>query len=426
MLMDSAIAAAVIFGLIYLFIIRGRPSPVITVLIGAALIVILGVITSEDALRHIDLNVILLLASMMVIADIMGRTGAFDWLAYQGVKLAKGNGFAIMTLLLIVTAVVSAFIDNVTTVVLIFPITLVLCRTLNLSPIPFLLGEIFASNIGGAATVVGDPPNIIAASVGDIDFLTFMINIAPVSIVGMVFLIAVMWFWFRKKVHVDVATRKEVLESIPENLIKDPEMLWRSLIVFALTIAGFLLHHLLDVEVAFIAIAGAGVMMLVTRVDPRDVLDHVEWPTLGFFVGLFILVGGLVETGVIMDVQEFMVDISGGNESILAYILIWGGGAASGVVDNIPYTAAMAEVVKGLTFPRENGIINPLWWALVLGADLGGNITMVGASANVVVVSLARNAGYPISFFTFFKYGIVVAIGTLLIAMGYIWLLHYL
>ena len=425
MLMGSAIAAVVIFGLAYVFIIRGRPSPVVMVLIGASLLVIVGVITSGEALQHIDLNVILLLAAMMVMADIMGRTGVFDWLAYKGVKITKGKGFALMTLLMIATAIVSAFIDNVTTVVLIFPITLALCRTLALNPVPFLLGEIFASNIGGTATIVGDPPNIIAASVGHIDFLTFLINIVPVSILGMVVLIGLMWFWFRKEVRVPAKIRNPALRGIPDDLIKDPKMLWRCLVVFFLTTVGFLLHHLIHVEVAFIAMGGAALMMLVAKADPGDVLHKVEWPTLGLFVGLFILVGGLVETGVISRVQDIMVQISGGNDNILAIILIWGGGLASGIVDNIPYTAAASEVVHGLTASSGPEGVNPLWWALVLGADFGGNSTIVGASANLIVVNLARKAGHPISVGRFFKYGSVVSVATLIISTAYVLLLYY-
>lgn len=425
MLMGSAITAVVIFGLVYLFIIRGRPSPVIMVLIGASLLVIVGVITSGEALQHIDLNVILLLASMMVIADVMGRTGVFDWLAYKGVKITKGKGFALMTMLMVATAIVSAFIDNVTTVVLIFPITLALCRTLSLNPVPFLLGEIFASNIGGAATIVGDPPNIIVASVGDIEFLTFLINIAPVSILSMVVLIGLMWVWFRKEVRVPAKTRDPALRGVPDDLIKDPKALWRCLVVFFLTTVGFLLHHLIHVEVAFIAMGGAALMMLVAKASPGDVLHKVEWPTLGFVVGLFILVGGLVETGVISRVQDMMVQVSGGNENILAAILIWGGGIASGVVDNIPYTAAASEVVHGLTASSGEEGVNPLWWALVLGADFGGNSTIIGASANLIVVNLARNAGYPISFVKFFKYGIVVSAATMLVATAYVLLRYY-
>lgn len=428
----EAIGAAIVFGIVYLFIIRGRPNPTVIVLMGAAFVVLVGFIDSEKALRHIDMNVILLLAAMMIVADIMARTGIFDWIATKGIRMMKGSGFGVMALLAVVTAVVSALIDNVTTVVIMLPVTIALCKTLELNPIPFFLSEIFASNIGGTATVIGDPPNIIVASAADIPFVTFMLNVAPVSILCMFVLIGLMYIWFRKDVRVTADKRKALMDAPQEELIKDKNLLLRVGVVFCLTILGFLLHNLIHVEVAFIAMAGAAVMVLVSRIDVRHVLHGVEWPTLGFFVGLFILVGTLVETDVITEIRDAMVAVSGGEEAvargdsgILAMLLVWGGGAASGIIDNIPYTAAMVEVVKQIPSPVE-GVINPLWWALILGADLGGNATMIGASANVVVVNTARSKGYDISFWHFFKYGIFCIIATLTVAAVWIWLRYYL
>jgi Na+/H+ antiporter NhaD/arsenite permease-like protein len=428
----EAIGAAIVFALVYLFIIRGKPNPTVVVLIGAALVVLVGFIDSEDALHHIDMNVILLLAAMMIVADIMARTGVFDWIATKGIRLMKGSGFGVMALLAVVTAVVSAFIDNVTTVVIMLPVTIALCKTLELNPIPFFISEVFASNIGGTATIIGDPPNIIVASAADIPFVTFMLNVAPVSIMCMFVLIGLMWVLFRKDARVTDDKRKALMDAPQEELIKDKQLLLRVGIVFCLTILGFLLHNVVHVEVAFIAMAGAAVMVLVSRMDVRQVLHGVEWTTLGFFVGLFILVGTLTETGVIGEIKDIMVAVSGGEEAVargesgpLAMLLVWGGGAASGIIDNIPYTAAMAEVVKQIPSAAE-GVINPLWWALILGADLGGNATMIGASANVYVVNAARSKGYHISFWHFFKYGLFCVIGTLAVSAVWVWLRYYL
>ncbi|MBM3948972.1 MAG: hypothetical protein FJ312_07000 [SAR202 cluster bacterium] len=285
----QAIGAAIVFGLVYLFIIRGKPNPTVVVLIGAAFVVLAGFIDSEDALRHIDMNVILLLAAMMIVADIMARTGIFDWIATKGIRMMKGSCIGVLVLLALVTAVVSAFIDNVTTVVIMLPVTIALCKTLELNPIPFFLGEVFASNVGGTATVIGDPPNIIVASAADIPFVTFMLNVAPVSILCMFVLIGLMWVWFRKDVRVTADKRQALMDAPQEELIKDRLLLLRVGAVFCLTILGFLLHNLVHVEVAFVAMMGAALMVLVSRIDVRQVLHGVEWPTLG----LFILVGNL-------------------------------------------------------------------------------------------------------------------------------------
>ena len=322
------------------------------------------------------------------------------------------------------TAVASALLDNVTVVVLAVPITLSLCRTLGLNPIPFLLAQVFASNIGGAATIVGDPPNIIIASAADIGFLEFVLNIAPPAILSMVALVGLLWFWFRNSVTTSESNRLEVMRLNPNDVIRDKRLLIKVGVVFSLTVLGFLTQDLIGVSPAIVALAGAGTLLLVTRIDPHEVLQHVEWTTLTFFVGLFVLVGALVETGVIAEVQEWVVEISGGNERNLGFIIIWFGGVASAIVDNIPFTATMVEVLDQITEGGGEGT-SPLWWTLVLGADFGGNATIVGASANVLVVNLARANGYPISFLQFFKYGVVISIVTLLISTGYVWLRYF-
>ena len=402
---------------------REDSEPVVAIL-GAVAVLLLGLLTEEQAFEHIDLEVIFLLAAMMSLANVAGRTGAFDWAALKSAQIVKGNGLGVLILLSVMTAVASALLDNVTVVVLAVPITLSLCRTLGLNPIPFLLAQVFASNIGGAATIVGDPPNIIIASAADIGFLEFVLNIAPPAFLSMVALVGLLWFWFRNSVTTSESNRLEVMRLNPNDVIRDKRLLIKVGVVFSLTVLGFLTQDLIGVSPAIVALAGAGTLLLVTRIDPHEVLQHVEWTTLTFFVGLFVLVGALVETGVIAEVQEWVVEISGGNERNLGFIIIWFGGVASAIVDNIPFTATMVEVLDQITEGGGEGT-SPLWWTLVLGADFGGNATIVGASANVLVVNLARANGYPISFLQFFKYGVVISIVTLLISTGYVWLRYF-
>ena len=418
-------AAVVIFGIVYLFIALSKIPNAVIAIIGAVTLLLLHVVTEEEVFHHIDLEVIFLLAAMMSLANVAGRTGAFDWAAIKSAQLVRGDGFLILVLLAILTAVASAFLDNVTVVVLAVPITLSLCKTLKLDPIPFLLSQVFASNIGGAATIVGDPPNIIIASAADIGFVEFMAHITIPALLSMLALIGLLFIWFRNKVSTDVDSRQSVMEQRPDELITDRGLLIKTGAVLGLTVLGFLFQDILKVSPAIIAMSGAGLLFVVHQVDPHDVLSHVEWDTLTFFVGLFILVGGLVETGVIDRAQEWMVDISGGDERNLAFIMVWFGGTASAIVDNIPFTATMVEIVAKIVEENPSEQTSPLWWALVMGADFGGNATMVGASANVLVVSMARARGYPISFIGFMKYGIPISVVSMLISTGYIWIRYY-
>ena len=416
--------AVAIFSIVYLLIAVGRIPPVLIAVLGAIAMVMLGVLSEQQALSYVDLEVILLLAAMMSLAEIAGRTGVFEWAAIRCAQLAGGNGFRTLCLMAAFTAVASAFLDNVTVVVLTVPVTLSVCRTLNLSPVPFLLAQVFASNIGGVSTVIADPPNIIVASASGIGFVDFLGNAAPVGIISTGVLFILLYVWFRKQVATTPASREAVMHQNAGDAIKDPVLLIKVCVVLASTFVGFLIHDALNVELAFVALAGAMLLVLVSRLDPQDVVRHVEWTTLAFFAGLFMLVGGLVEAGVTLEIRGWMVDASGDSERNLAFILVWFGGFTSAIVDNVPYTAMMVEVVEGVSSGSEGH--SPLWWALALGADLGGNATIVGASANVVAISLARANGLSISFLQFFRYGVVVSVVTLGIATGYLWLRYYL
>ena len=392
--------------------------------LGAMAMVLLGVLTEHEALSYVDLEVLLLLAGMMSLAEVASRTGAFDWAAIRCAQLAGGNGFRTLLLMSALTAVASAFLDNVTVVVLAVPITFSICRMLDVDPVPFLLAQIFASNIGGVSTVVADPPNIIISAAAEIGFVEFMLNAAPVSILSMGVLFAVLYVAFRKKVTTTAASREAVMREDATSAIKDRRLLNKTCVVFALTFVGFLVHDLLDATPGFVAVAGAAVLVLVARIDPHEVVQHVEWTTLAFFSGLFMLVGGLAEAGVTLEIRDWMVDASDGSERNLAFLLVWFGGVTSAIIDNVPYTATMVEVVGGFSGSESAGA-SPLWWALALGADLGGNATVVGASANVVAINLARASGYHIGFMQFFRYGIFVGVLTLLVSTGYLWLRYY-
>ena len=421
------ITAAVIFGVAYLCIAAGRIPHAVIAVVGAAIMVFAQVLSPEQAFHHVDLEVIVLLAGMMVLASIIARTGAFDWAAVRGAHLvlARGGGFGLMVLLVAITAVASALLDNVTTVVIMVPITMSLCRSLDLDPVPFLLGEVFASNIGGTATIVGDPPNIIVASAADIGFSEFLVNMLPASAFSMAVLLGLLYLWFHKEIRIPDETRRRMMHTAPVEAIRDVSLLAKSLFVFALTIAAFFTHDLIGVSPAIVALAGAGLLMLISRLDPGEVLRDVEWTTLAFFTGLFILIGGMAEAGVIERLQDWILDVSGGSELNLAMLLVFVGGALSAIIDNIPFTATMSQVVANIAGNDGSGTINPLWWALTLGADLGGNLTIVGASANVVVVTMARSLGHPISFMRFLRYGIVIGAASLAISGLYVWLRYY-
>ena len=415
--------AVAVFGISYLLIAVGRIPHVLIAVIGAMAMVFLGVMSEHEALSHVNLEVVLLLAGMMSLANVFARTGAFEWAAIKAAQLVRGDGFLTLVLLCVITAVASAFLDNVTVVVLAVPITLSICRMLDVQPIPFLLAQIFASNIGGVSTIVADPPNIIIAAEADIGFLDFMLNAAPVAIVGMLVLIGMLYLWFRKSTITTAESRLTVMQRNAAAAIIDSVLLKKCVVVFSFTVVGFLLHDLLHVGPAFVAVASATVLILISRMDPHDVLQQVEWTTLAFFTGLFILVGGLEETGVTVIVREWLVDVSGGSERNLAFLLVWFGGVTSAIVDNVPFTATMVEVVRGVS--NDELGISPLWWALALGADLGGNATIVGASANVIVINLARARGHSISFMHFFRYGAVISALTLLVSTAYLWLRYF-
>lgn len=423
------IVAIIVFAAAYLLIATERINRVVAALAGAGIILAVGVVSADDAFfskdTGVDWNVIFLLFGMMVIVGVLRLTGVFEYVAIWAAKRAQGRPFRVMALLCLITAVASAALDNVTTVLLIAPVTLLVCERIGVRPVPFLIAEALASNIGGTATLVGDPPNLIVASKAGLGFNDFLINLAPIVLVMLVAFIGLSRFLFRKDFTADPDQVAQVMELDEHEAIRDRGLLVRSLIVLALVLAGFTLHGVLHLEPSVVALLGAGLLIAISGLRPQSYLADIEWETLLFFAGLFILVGSLVRTGVIDRLAEALVAAIGNNVPAAMMLILWGSAALSAIVDNIPFVATMTPVVDQLVggdgpFAGQNG----LWWALVLGADLGGNATAIGASANVVVAGIAKRNGHPISFWEFTRYGAVVALVTLLIATPYL-LLRY-
>ncbi len=416
--MDPWIAAAV-FVATYALIASERIDRTIVALLGGALMIVLGVIDQEEGFGAVDLEVILLLAAMMVMAGILSGTGFFQWVAIRAVRAVGASPMALLLVLATVTAVLSAFLDNVTTVVLIAPVTIYVAAVLRVSPIPFLVSQILASNIGGTATLIGDPPNILIGSAAGLDFLDFVLLMTPVVVIIFgVFLVMARWQFARGIAGaVDGSTAVEGL--VADEVITDRSRMLRSLAVLGATIVGFLLASPLGLEPATVALLGAAILMLVVRADPIEMLREVEWPTIAFFVGLFILVEGIVAVGIIDAVAEIVLDITGGDQAATTIGLLWLSAVVSAIIDNIPYTATMIPVVEAL---GEAGLeVEPLWWALALGACLGGNATLIGASANVVVAGVAARAGHRITFGAFLRFGIPVTVMSIAISTVYLW-----
>ena len=417
--MNSVWLAGGIFLITYALIVTERVHRTVSAMLGGVAMILLGVISQEEAFHAIDWNVIFLLAGMMAIASVLQETGLFQWIAIQAVKLGQGDPFRVIIILSAVIAVSSALLDNVTIVVLAAPVALFVAASLRVSPMPFLISGILASNIGGTATLVGDPPNLLIGSAADIDFLTFAANLAPISLLILIVFLGMSWFLFKNDLQSGQGGALDIEALEAEALITDRPLLRKALIVMGGVVVGFLLHGALHLEPATIALAGATILLLWGRSDPHHILREIEWTTLVFFIGLFITVEAVVHVGIIETVAEEALRLTGGSLPLTSMLLLWLSAFASGIVDNIPYTATLIPVVENL---GQSMPIMPLWWSLALGACLGGNTTLVGAAANVVVANVAEKSGHPISFKHFLGYGLVTTVMSLLLATGYMWL----
>jgi Na+/H+ antiporter NhaD/arsenite permease-like protein len=426
----TAWVAVAVFAVAYLLIATEKVHRVAAALGGAVIMLLIGATDAGHAFfsneAGIDWNVIFLLIGMMLIVAVLKRTGAFEYLAIWAAKRAKGRPFRVMVLLVLVTAVASAALDNVTTVLLIAPVTFLVCERLAVPAAPFLIAEVMASNIGGTSTLVGDPPNIIIGSRGGLSYNDFLAHLAPFIVLLLVVFIGLCRLIFRSAFRYDPQRAAQIATLRERDAIHNTRLLVISMVVLAVTTIAFVLHTVVDLEPSVVALVGGLVLLALSRLDAGEIAKDVEWPTLVFFAGLFVMVGALVNTGVIEKISHAAASAVEGRLFFASTVLLWGSAAVSGIVDNIPYVATMSPVVADMVQASGNtDQSHVLWWALALGADLGGNATAVGASANVVVLGLAERAGKPITFWQFTKYGLIVTAVTVALAVPYLWLRYF-
>jgi Na+/H+ antiporter NhaD/arsenite permease-like protein len=437
-------AALAIFGVAFALIASEKVHRVAVVLGAAGLMTVLGLIPGSDvfysAHAGIDWDVIFLLLGMMIIVGVLKQTGVFEFLGVWAAKASKGRPYRLLVLLMIVTAVASPFVDNVTTVMLVAPVTIAVCRMLGLAPAPYLIAEVLAANIGGAATLVGDPPNIIIASRAGLDYNDFLVHMTPITVIVFVAFVLLARVLFRRDFAVVAGIARTGSGSTGSGVsppdatlaaldagsrITDRALLWRSLAVLAVVTVAFSLHAVIHVEPAIVALLGAGAMVLVARQPIAGVLREVEWTTLVFFMGLFVMVGGLVDTGVIAAAGDAAAAWVGDDLLLAATLLIFGSALLGAFFDNIPYVTAMSPIVEDIAAHAPAHLVDPLWWAFALGADFGGNGTAVAASANIVVLGIAARAGERIGFWQFTRYGIVTTVMSTVLAWLYVWLRYF-
>ena len=424
---DVLISAGLLI-LAYIFIATEKIPKVTIALLGAGITILLGLVSQSKTVdgvlnpiyfaQYIDFNVIFLLVSMMIIVNISTTSGVFSYIANELLKMTKGHPVKILIALGLFTAVVSAFLDNVTKVILIMPITFAIARKLDIDPIPYLLTEVFASNIGGTATLIGDPPNIIIGSAAGFSFMDFINNLTlPVAII-LVAVIMLMVLFFRKKLTASEDRIEEAANIDNSKTITDKALMVRSMIVLALVILGFVTHDMTHIETCVAAMLGASVLLLFEK--PTDILKDVEWNTIFFFIGLFIIIGGVEASGGIKLMAEWILRVTQGSQETASMLILWASGIISGIIDNIPYTATMSPMLVEIEKAMGSEYTTPLWWCLSLGACLGGNMTMIGAAANVIVSESAAKEGHQMFFLRFMKYGVLVVAISLAISSFYV------
>jgi Na+/H+ antiporter NhaD/arsenite permease-like protein len=419
---QQAYVAIGIFLVIYGLIISEKIHRAIVAMLGGVLMVVLGIVDQHEALLHIDFNTLGLLIGMMIIVSITAETGVFMYLAVWTAKRVRGNPMSILISLAIITAVASAFLDNVTTVLLMVPVTFSITRQLRVPLIPYLITQIIASNVGGTATLIGDPPNImIGSAVPELTFMAFIYNLAPIAAIIMIVYVPAFFYIFRKQVRTTPELQQRIMELDARELITDRKRLAQCLTVLGLTIISFFLHQTLHLESATVALAGAFLLLLLTGEHAMErALTGVEWTTIFFFVGLFVLVSGLVETGVITELAKRGIELTGGNVVAASMMILWISAIASAFLDNIPFVATMIPLIQEM---GNMGISNlePLWWSLALGACLGGNGTLIGASANLIAAGLSEKEGHPIGFVAYLKIGFPLMLLSVALASVYVY-----
>ncbi|MFB9326498.1 ArsB/NhaD family transporter [Paenibacillus aurantiacus] len=411
-----------IFLLIYGLIISEKIHRTILAMLGGLAMVVFGIVEQEEALHHIDFNTLGLLIGMMIIVSVTADTGLFKYVAIWAAKKVKGEPVRILVALALITAFGSAFLDNVTTVLLMAPVTFSITKQLRVNPIPFLITQIIASNVGGTATLIGDPPNImIGSEVKELTFMAFIYNLTPIAVLIMLAYIPLFIWMFRKQIRTTPELQADVMRLDLSELITDRKLLTKCLTVMGLTILGFFLHQTLHLESSAVALTGAFVLLLLTGERTMEqAFTRVEWTTIFFFVGLFALVSGLVETGVITELAAKAIDLTGGDLLATSMLILWLSAIASAFLDNIPFVATMIPMIQEM---GQMGMDNlePLWWSLALGACLGGNGSLIGASANLIVAGLAGKEGHPIRFLHYLKIGFPLMLLSVAMASVYIY-----
>jgi Na+/H+ antiporter NhaD/arsenite permease-like protein len=429
---DPLWVSTILFVFTYGVIISDRVNRAIVSLLGAGLMIMLGVLNQETAISGIDFNTLGLLIGMMVIVAITKRSGVFQFVAVWSAKKVKASPWGILLMLSLVTAVFSALLDNVTTVLLVAPVTLLICHELDISPYPFLFAEIFASNIGGTATLIGDPPNIMIGSAVRLNFNDFIFNLAPVVPVILLVTMGIIYMIWGRRLQATDKARARIMQFREREAITDALLLKQSLLVLALVLAGFVMAHPLQLEPASIAMFGAALLLLLSNFtnsaeeqaeNVHNTFGKVEWVTIFFFVGLFVAVKGIEEAGLLELLADQAIDLTGGDMTLTALTILWVSAIVSAIVDNIPFVATMIPLIKSMA-PTFGGAENlmPLWWSLALGACLGGNGSLVGASANLIVAGFAERAGHRIRFLTFMALAFPMMLLSIIIASVYVYL----
>ncbi|WP_419741502.1 SLC13 family permease [Paraclostridium dentum] len=412
------VIAIIIFLVVMLAIISEKVNRAIAAMAGALLMIIFNILSVEQGLHHIDFNTIGVLIGMMLFVSVVKNSGVFEYIAIFSAKKSKGDPWKIMLCFVILTAVLSAVLDNVTTVLLIGPMTIVITQILNINPTPFLVTQILASNIGGTATLIGDPPNIMIGSAANLSFADFIINLGPIVLIILFLTILCFKFMFKKQLFVDDKAKEKILNLDEKKAIKDKPLLIKSIIMIIFILLGFILHNVLNLESSIVALTGATIMMFIGKQDVDEILSSIEWSTIAFFGGLFVIVGGLVEVGIINNIAQYLISATSGHLVLTMLVILWLSAIISSFLDNIPFVATLIPLI--LTMQGQGIDVMPIWWATSLGACLGGNGTLIGASANIVLANVGQKNGYPISFKEYFKIGFPLMILSILISTIYL------
>lgn len=416
--MSQQIISIVIFGIVIIAIVSEKIHRSVAAVAGAVALILLRVLTVDSAVSYIDFNTIGVLIGMMLFVAVIKNSGIFEYIAIRAAKMTKGSPWYIMVIFVIITAVLSAFLDNVTTVLLIGPMTIAITRILQLNPVPFLITQILASNIGGTATLIGDPPNIMIGSASGLTFMNFICHNGLVILVVLFVTILCFRFIYGKQLHVTADAMNAVMELDETKAIKDRSLMHKSIVMILLVAIGFILHDNIGIESCIVALTSAAVMLIIGKQDTEDIISDVEWPTIIFFIGLFIVVGGMVESGVIGKLAGLLVSITKGHMVMAMLIILVASALLSSVLDNIPFVATLIPLI--LTMANDGLDVTPLWWAVSLGACLGGNGTLIGASANVVLSGISGKNGYPITFMQYLKVGFPMMVLSIIISAAYL------